>query len=396
MKRGKSALLVLAALALFNLTSCGGKKTRVPPKDPEALYRKGLMLLNEGRYKKAEEAFSRLKSYFPERRDLMAKAELKLADCAYLSKDYPEAISRYGEFKRRHPFHPDVPYAEFQIAMAYFRQMRPKDRDQAPTRKALSAFENVLRNYPGTIFAKKAASKIALCKRRLAEHEIYVGKFYLKKKKLKAACDRFKAALAYHGSGLEAEALYLLALTLHKMGKDEEAASFLALLEREFPNGKYAREARALRTRLKAKGTKVAKLPLAPPSARSTPAQGLRIIAEREESTTSGMKFYIGDVKLSWEDLSLRAEEARVRYEAGTPTEVIAKGEVKVNYGPREILCREARLYPKEKVLVMEGNPRYNEPGLVIRGRRMVLHLDTGRLEIEGKKVEKIEVLEGT
>lgn len=385
----KLALLFL----LLALGACGPKKaSKAPPSNPEALYRQGLTYLNQGRYKRAEEAFSRLKSYFPEREDLVARAELRLADCAYLSEDYEEAISRYTEFRKRYPFHPDRAYAEFQIAMAYFEQMNPKDRDQEVTRKALATFERVLRNYPGTLFAEKASEKAALCRRRLAEHEIYVGNFYLKKKKLKAAADRFRTALAYKGTGLEAQALYLLGLALHRMGRDAEAASYLAMLERKFPQGKYTDKARELKGKLKVQKVEEVGLPPAALLLPSRPEEGrLRITAQRQERTSGGRILYSGDVRLSWQGLSLRAEEAQLLSVEGRPAEVVLKGDVKASYRQRDILCRRAKLDLKAKVLVLEGNPRYNEAGTIVRGSRMILDLDSGRLDIEGKRVERIE-----
>lgn len=375
---------------LLTLEGCGGKKIgKAPPSDPLKLYRKGLVLFNEGRYKSAAEAFSRFLSYFPEERDLAAKAELRLADCAFMSKDYPEAITRYTDFKKRYPFHPDVPYADFQIAMAYYHQIRSKDRDQETTRKALAAFENVLRKYPGSIFAQKASEKIAFCKRRLAEHEIYVGKFYLKKKKLKAAQGRFKAALAYRGSGLERQALYLLGLALHKQGRDKEAASYLALLERDYPESKESERARELLARLKVKEIAEVKWPTSAPPPSPVRTKGLTIEA-RSQQRLPGLVLYSGDARLRLGDLSIRADELRVREEGGKPVEVLAQGDVKVTKGQREILCGKASLDLTQDLLTMEDNPRFSEAGRLIRGKRMSLDLSTDRLHIEGKKVEEV------
>ncbi|RLA86336.1 MAG: hypothetical protein DRG31_00460 [Deltaproteobacteria bacterium] len=233
---------------------CARPSSKAPPSDPSVLFSQAMKLFNQGRLEKAKEAFSRLVGYFPEERDLVAKAELKMADCAFLRKEYSEAIERYTEFKKRYPFHPDVPYADFQIAMCHFKQMRPKDRDQEPTREALRAFEEVLQKYPDTIFAEKAHQKIALCKRRLAEHEIYVGKFYLRKGKYRAAFGRFLSAWQLKGSGKEDEALYLLAVVSQKMGRYEEALKYLETLKEEFPSSRFVRKAEALREKLRGKG----------------------------------------------------------------------------------------------------------------------------------------------
>jgi len=80
-------------------------------------------------------------------------------------------------------------------------------------RGALQAFERLIRNYPGSSFAKKAEAHIRVCNRNLAEHEFYVGMFYYKSKHYKAALKRFKAILkSYPDLGVHHKALQYIAL----------------------------------------------------------------------------------------------------------------------------------------------------------------------------------------
>ncbi len=231
-------LKILFFIFLLFLFSCS-KEVKKAPSEPSALFQRGIILFNEGKFTQAKEVFSRFINYFPEERELVARAELKIADCAFMKKEYPEAIERYTEFKKRYPFHPDLPYAEFQIGMSYFKQIHSKERDQENTRKALEAFEEVGKKYPQTIFAEKAKDKIVFCKRRLAEHEIYVGKFYLRKKKYQAALSRFEEALSLKGSGKEEEALFFLAYTAQKSGDKERFEEYLQQLKENFPQSRF-------------------------------------------------------------------------------------------------------------------------------------------------------------
>lgn len=236
----KASVWVIAFL-LIGFFSCAPRATKVPP-DPQALYSKAMAAFNLGRYTKAKELFSKFVGYFPEERELVARAELKMADCAFMRKDYPEARERYNEFLKRYPFHPDLPYCEYQLAMTYFLQIRSKDRDQESTFKALERFEELMRKYPDSIFAEKAKEKVTFCKRRLAEHELYVGRYYLQKKKYQAALRRFLAAWGYEGSGKEEEALYNIVLTYRKMGDEENALRWLETLRTRFPKSRYVKE----------------------------------------------------------------------------------------------------------------------------------------------------------
>jgi outer membrane protein assembly factor BamD len=235
----KGYALKIFVFSLLFLFSCS-KEVKKVPSEPLALFQRGLLLFNEGKFTEAKEVFSRFISYFPEEKELVARAELKMADCAFMKKEYPEAIERYSEFKKRYPFHPDIPYVEFQIGMSYFKQIPSKERDQENTRKALEAFEEVVRKYPDTLFAERARDKIGFCKKRLAEHEIYIGKYYLKKGKYQAALSRFEEALSLKGSGKEEEeALFLLAYTAQKSGDKERFEEYLKLLRENFPQSRF-------------------------------------------------------------------------------------------------------------------------------------------------------------
>ena len=389
---GKAAIIWTVVLALILAPSCGRKgrvATKVPP-DPEPLYLEGLKLFNRGKYKKAEEVFTRVQNYFPGDRVFAPKAELRVADCYFMRKEYPEAIARYTEFKKHHPFHPDVPYAEYQIALAHFKQIRSKDRDQEETRRALAAFQGVLSNHPGTIFAEKAREKVDFCKRRLLEHELYISRFYMKKKKYPAVEKRLKAALlAYGGTDKDDELLYLLALSLLKQKKEAEAAAYLRHLSRNYPKSRYRRKAEERLARIKvkevpeilitARGSAVAPEEIAFGRPKITALRHERI----EEKETD---FWSGDVKVEGWGITLRCDTLTAKERMGRMVEMTAWGDVKVKSGSKEIFCGRAFMDLEKKVLVMEENPRIIGGGTVRRAEKMILHLDSGLLEVIKEK----------
>ena len=225
-------LIGVILIVFLLMISCAGKKKRQSvPQDPAVLYSGGMILFNSGKYKDAIEVFQRLKDYFPSDELYAPKADIRIADCYFFRKEYPEAITRFMEFKKQRPFHPDIPYVEYQLGICHYRQLLSKDRDQKATEKALTAFENVVANYPDTIFAQKAQEKIIFCRRRLAENELYIARFYLRKHKYAAVEKRASSTLEkYPASGLDDQALYYLAFALHKQERDPEALTPLTLL----------------------------------------------------------------------------------------------------------------------------------------------------------------------
>jgi outer membrane protein assembly factor BamD len=378
------------------LLSCAGKhKQQAAPKDPALLYTGGMVLFNNGKYKEAIEVFTRLKDYFPSDELYAPKADIRIADCHCFRKEYPEAITRYLEFKKQHPFHPDIPYVEYQLGICHYRQVLSKDRDQKATEKALTAFENVVANYPDTIFAQKAQEKIIFCRRRLAENELYIARFYLRKHKYTAAEKRASSALEkYPSSGLDDQALYYLAFALHKQERDPEALTPLTLLVEQYPQSEFAKSGGRLLASLQAQGV-VAVSPaseelgmrearLLEPTGETSP---FRIMADRTEKLLDrNAILYTGNAVARGEETIIRAESIMLTMDDdNVPTEMVVRDEVVVRRGENELFSKKAVWSPTQKTIVMTEDVKMREPGGVwTRADEIIIHLDTGRIEVQG------------
>ncbi len=188
---------------IFLLSNCAFLSKKEPEATPQILYGNAMKLYGKKKYEKAAEAFRKFKEEFP-LSDLTPIVELRLADSLLFDKKYAEAFIQYEEFKKLHPIHPDIPYATYQMGMCHFKQMLTVDRDQAETEKASELFRFVVENYPQSPYADQAKGKIQFCQRQMADHEFYIGNFYYKMKKYRAALNRFERILQkYPDSGLE-------------------------------------------------------------------------------------------------------------------------------------------------------------------------------------------------
>jgi outer membrane protein assembly factor BamD len=398
MKTKQLQLIGVILISCMVLCSCAGKKRMQPaPQDPAPLYTEGMVLFNKGKYKEAIEIFTRLKDYFPADELYAPKADIRIADCNRLRKEYPEAITRYLEFKKQRPFHPDLPYVEYQLGLCYYRQILSKDRDQKATEKALSTFQNVVANYPDTLFAQKAREKITFCRRRLAEHELYVAHFYIRKDEYAAAEKRAYTALEkYPASGVDDKALYYLAFALHKQEKDAAAFTPLQLLVDDHPQSPYAEPGERLLASLKAEGV-VAGAPMGGEIvARSGglweegERSPFRITARNQEDVAEkNAVLYTGDAVALGEEVTIRAESILLtKDEADVPVELVARDEVVVTRGEDEIVCKRAVWSPTENTIVMTEDAKIREIGGWTRGDKITLDLDTGRLEVTGGRLE--------
>ena len=149
---------------------------------------------NDRDYKDAIRDFQTIKDEYPFSPYTLL-AELKIADSHYNREEYAEAIYQYEDFIKLHPRNEAVPYALFQIGMSYFKQMRSIDRDQDTTRKAVAEFQRLIRTHPDSPFRVRAENRLSICLQNLALHELYVGRFYFKKKNYKAAKARFEGVI---------------------------------------------------------------------------------------------------------------------------------------------------------------------------------------------------------
>jgi outer membrane protein assembly factor BamD len=245
-KRKWFQLAILILFTLFFLSGCAKKGIKTIEGDPETLYRQGLIRFNKRDFSEALKRFEELKSSFPDSPPFTVWAELKIGDCHFFKKEYVEAIAAYEEFKKVHPTHEEIPYVQYQIGMAYFKQMVSLDRDQTFTQKALSNFEYLAANYPPSLFTEKAKDKIGICRKRLAGQEFYIGNYYYKKGKFKAASARFQGLIEkFPKMPEEDKTLFLLGKSYLELDQWEKAVDPFNRIMNEYPKSPYYAEAKA-------------------------------------------------------------------------------------------------------------------------------------------------------
>ncbi len=193
----KAASIAFALIFLWLVVGAAGCACLTGSKQVESaeeLAQKGMESFEEEDYKDALKAFNTLKERYPYSRYAIL-AELKVADAHFYRKEYPEAIGAYEDFVQLHPKNEAIPYVKYQIGLCYYEQMLSEDRDQTPTRLAILSFERLLKEHHDSAYASEATKKINDCRKLLAEHELYVGRFYYKSKHYSAALGRFEGVL---------------------------------------------------------------------------------------------------------------------------------------------------------------------------------------------------------
>jgi outer membrane protein assembly factor BamD len=201
----KRIFLICFALA-FLLASCSWWSKPEPEKTADELAAEGQVAFDKEHYSDAIKAYEKLGDWYPFSSHAKM-ASLQVAEAHYLSEEYEEAIIAYTEYERMHPNDEKAPYVIYQIGRCHFDRIETIDRDATAAQNALSTFRRLVDQFPNSEYAEKARPHIAKCISDLAAKEMYVGRFYFKSKKYKAALQRFEGVIAnYPDSGFSAEA----------------------------------------------------------------------------------------------------------------------------------------------------------------------------------------------
>ncbi|MFQ5480557.1 MAG: outer membrane protein assembly factor BamD [Thermodesulfobacteriota bacterium] len=238
---------IYVAVILFSLVVFSGcaslKAVKENYRNAEEMYKTGVKQYNALHYEDAEQTFEKLMERYP-LSPYALDGEIMLADVLYVDEKYDEARVYYTDFVALHPSHAKASYALFQKGMCYFRNILAPDRDQTNTRKAIIAFEDLTKQFPRSSYNDKAEELIAFLRMRLAQREVYVGRFYLKKKNYKGALARFKVVLKdYPESGEIDEILYYIVKSYSELGEAERARDVFSTLRTDYPGSSYTKAA---------------------------------------------------------------------------------------------------------------------------------------------------------
>lgn len=186
--------LFIFLAASLNACSFFSSEKKRQEKTAAELFEQGRKAFGKGKHKDSIEAFQQLKNWYPFSQ-YVPEASLAIADSHYALKEYPEASAAYMEFERLHPSNPEAPRAAFRLGMCHYQQINTTDRDQIPTRQAITAFSHVVDTYPLSPYSSDARSKIAECRETLALSELSVARYYYKTKCYVAAQKRLESFL---------------------------------------------------------------------------------------------------------------------------------------------------------------------------------------------------------
>jgi outer membrane protein assembly factor BamD len=206
----------------------------------------------EGKTLMEREKYSLARQYFQhafevEPNSAMGREALLLvADALFLqggSQGYLKAEAKYRDFQNRFPTSDRSAYVQYQVARTLEERVRPPDRDQSISRKALEAFNDVIQVFPTSEYAVESRERIKGIRQTLAESEFIKGRFNQKIRLHQAAVSRFEELLEEFPEYLETDkVLSHLAASYRALEKPEKEAEAVERLRAEHPDSEYLRQ----------------------------------------------------------------------------------------------------------------------------------------------------------
>ena len=199
----KNPRKLLVVLALLLAVSCGGKQAiyqgtaeQLNDEVSEELNKEsGFPWIFGGtNYDKVFDIIKEIQIRYPYTK-YAALAELRSGDVYFKKKQYTLAAEEYENFITNHPGHEELDYAMYRLGLSYYKMKAGKDRNHSKRLQATKWFTLLKKTYPDSPHAEQVQDKIEESRRTLAEREIYVGKFYQRKKNYEAAAQRYRNVL---------------------------------------------------------------------------------------------------------------------------------------------------------------------------------------------------------
>ena len=242
------AIVLMSAYALSACSLFGDKKEEDLPENwPEdKLYFAAKESLDVGSCSGAIEHYERLQTRYPFG-PYAAQAQLELAYCYYKSEDPGSALASIDRFIKLNPTHPHMDYAYYLRGLINFNIGRgltarlvsrdPSQRDPGAALRSFKDFSGVIQEFPESRYVEDAGLRMRYLRNILAQHEVNVANFYMRRGAFVAAANRARNVVEnFQQTPAMPEALVLLAKSYKVLEMEELSNDALRVLQLNYPN----------------------------------------------------------------------------------------------------------------------------------------------------------------
>lgn len=211
----------------------------------QRLYSAAKEAMSDADWEKAIGLFEKLEARYPFGR--YAQQALLESAYAYYKFDEPEsAIAAIDRFLKTYPRHPHTDYAYYLRGLVNFHRgdtfvdrilpRDPAERDAGAARQAFFDFGELVKQFPDSRYAQDAGQRMVFLRGNLAQYEMHVADYYMRRGAYVAAANRAKQVIeSYQGTPAVPEALEVLVRAYRKLDLQDLAADAERVLQLNYP-----------------------------------------------------------------------------------------------------------------------------------------------------------------
>lgn len=242
------ASFICLALLLTACSSNDKKQISETGISETSFYENAVKASKSGNYSTAVELLTQLESRYPFGR-YSEEAQLELIFVQYKSANYEASRATSNRFIRLHPQHAKLDYVYYLKGLAAYQQgktiidrflkIERSKRDMGAARESLVDFGTLLNRYPDSQYADEARARMIHLRNMLANHEIHVGRYYLKRKAFIAAANRGRYVVEnYPTTPSVPDGLAIMVQAYQQLGLTELAEQSQQILSSNAPSYK--------------------------------------------------------------------------------------------------------------------------------------------------------------
>ena len=213
-------MLLLVASAALSGCAHHGKVRDASRFTAEGLYRDARKALNASDYELAVRDYEALTARFPFT-DQARQARLDLIYVYYRKGENETATDAAEQFLRENPTHPRIDYAWYMKGLIDYEHtpwalerwfgVDMAKRPPASLASSITAFTTVVKQFPKSEYAHDSQRRLIYLRNRLAQYEINVARYYVRRGAYDAAAQRAQRAIEdYDGAPAVQDALEIM------------------------------------------------------------------------------------------------------------------------------------------------------------------------------------------
>jgi outer membrane protein assembly factor BamD len=175
----KLALISLLGSSALLITSCGKMTPQEKMREAQKMYIEGMKDYSKGDYSAAAEELREAEKYMayltPEQ---IKKLKWTIAMALYKDEKYEDAILELEDYIQYYPTASNIEEAYFYLINAYLKISPDPWRDQNYSYKAIEIAKEFFKKFPNSKYRSQIEELVDRARRKIAEHEYLIAKFY--------------------------------------------------------------------------------------------------------------------------------------------------------------------------------------------------------------------------